>query len=63
MGCSLWQYVLRQRVRIAEGLMTDRALTLTQVATMSGFESYSAFAASFKSQRNMSPASFRTALA
>lgn len=62
MGCSLWQYVLRQRVRVAAGLMKDRALTLAEVSAMSGFESYSAFAASFKSILGLAPARYRAAL-
>ena len=62
LGCSVWQYVLRCRVQLAAGLMRDSALTLAQVAGMSGFETYSTFAAAFKAARGVSPASFRTAL-
>lgn len=62
LGCSIWQYVLRCRVQLAAGLMRDSALTLTEVATMSGFETYSTFAAAFKAARGVSPARFRTTL-
>jgi AraC family transcriptional regulator len=62
MGCSIWQYVSRRRVQLAAGLMKDPALTLAEVASMSGFESYSTFATSFKASRGVSPARFRVGL-
>jgi AraC family transcriptional regulator len=62
LGCSIWQYVSRNRVQLAIGLMKDPKLTLAQVAKLSGFESYSTFAATFKSVRSLSPAHFRTRL-
>jgi len=62
LGCSIWQYVSRSRVQLALGLMKDPGLTLAQVAKLSGFESYSSFAATFKSVRGVSPAHFRAAL-
>jgi AraC family transcriptional regulator len=62
LGCSIWQYVSRNRVHLAAGLMKDSALTLAQVASMSGFESYSTFAATFKADRGVSPARFRSGL-
>ncbi len=62
LGCSIWQYVLQQRIHIASGLMKDAALTLPQVASMAGFESYSTFAASFKAARGIAPAKFRAKL-
>ena len=62
LGCSIWQYVSRRRVQLASGLMRDHSLTLTEVASMSGFESYSTFAASFKTVQGISPARFRTSL-
>jgi AraC family transcriptional regulator len=58
-GCSIWQYVARERVRVARGLMRDAALSLTQIATMAGFDSYSSFAATFKASYGLSPARFR----
>jgi AraC family transcriptional regulator len=62
LGCSIWQYVSRRRIQLATGLMKDSALTLAEVASMSGFESYSTFAATFKTARGISPAHFRAAL-
>jgi AraC family transcriptional regulator len=61
-GCSIWQYVSRNRVQLAAGLMKDPELTLAQVAAMSGFESYSTFAATFKADRGVPPARFRSNL-
>ncbi len=61
-GCSIWQYVSRRRVEVATGLMRDSALTLAEVAGMSGFDSYSTFAATFKAARGVSPARFRASL-
>ena len=61
-GDSLWQYVLRQRMLLAEGLMRDRSLGLAEIALMSGFESYSAFAAGFLTRKGVSPAKYRSAL-
>ena len=62
LGCSVWQYVLRCRVQLAAGLMRDSALTLAEVARMSGFETYSTFAAAFKAARGVAPARFRATL-
>jgi AraC family transcriptional regulator len=62
LGCSIWQYVSRRRVQIAAGLMKDSAFTLAEVGTMAGFESYSTFAATFKTVRGLPPARFRAAL-
>jgi AraC family transcriptional regulator len=62
-GCSIWQYVARERVRLASGLMMDDALSLTEIAAMAGFESYSTFAATFKASRGLSPSRFRQSVA
>jgi len=58
-GCSIWHYVARERVRVASGLMKDAALSLKQIAMMAGFESYSSFAATWKASYGLSPATFR----
>ena len=55
----IWRYVSRLRVQVAVGLMKDATLTLAQVATMSGFASYSTFAATFLSEQGLSPSRFR----
>jgi AraC family transcriptional regulator len=61
-GSSPWQYVSRMRVQISTGLMRDASLGLAQIAAMSGFESYSSFAATFKAKHRVSPAQFRAGL-
>ena len=61
-GCPPWQYVSRLRVQVSRGLMKDASLNLTQIAAMSGFESYSTFAAIFKANHGVSPAQFRSRL-
>jgi AraC family transcriptional regulator len=58
-GYPVWRYVSRLRVTVAVGLMKDSALTLTEVATLAGFASYSTFAATFSSERGHSPSYFR----
>ena len=62
LGCSIWQYVSRRRIQLATGLMKDPALPLSEVASMSGFDSYSTFAATFKSTQGISPTRFRASL-
>jgi AraC-like DNA-binding protein len=61
-GTSPWQYVSRTRVQISKGLMRDASLSLAQIAAMSGFDSYSTFAATFKASQRVSPAQFRAGL-
>lgn len=61
-GCTIWQYVARERIGVATGLMNDEDLSLTQIATMAGFESYSTFATTFKACRGVSPSRLRSSL-
>lgn len=58
-GYPVWRYVSRLRVQVAAGLMRDQTLTLNVVAALSGFASYSTFAATFCAERGISPSSFR----
>lgn len=62
MHCSIWQYVIRLRVQTACGLMRNPTLSLAEIGAICGFESYSTFAASFKSSTGASPAAYRSAL-
>jgi AraC family transcriptional regulator len=61
-GYPVWRYVSRLRVQIAKGLMKDPLLTLFDVATLSGFRSYSTFAATFSAELGYSPSYFRRSL-
>lgn len=63
LGCSIWQYVLRERARRAASLMRDGALTLADVAQLSGFESYAGFIVAVKREFGATPAKLRVAVA
>lgn len=43
LGHSLWQYVLRERARLALDLMQDSRISLTEVSSAAGFETYASF--------------------
>ncbi len=58
-GRSIWQYVSQERAHLAAEMMRSPSISLTQIAVDSGFESYSSFAAGFKTQYGVSPAHFR----
>jgi AraC family transcriptional regulator len=58
-GQSIWQYVSQERTRLAAEMMRSPSISITQIAVDAGFESYSSFAAAFKSQFDVSPAQFR----
>jgi AraC family transcriptional regulator len=58
-GYPVWRYVSRLRVQMAMGLMKDHTLTLAQIATISGFASYSTFSATFTAEHGLSPSRFR----
>jgi AraC-like DNA-binding protein len=58
-GLPVWRYVSRLRVQLAVGLMKDPTLTLIQVAGLSGFASYSTFAATFSAEQGVAPSRFR----
>jgi AraC family transcriptional regulator len=58
-GHPIWRYVSRLRVELAVGLMRDRALPLTEIAVLTGFASYSTYAATFQAEMGVSPSQFR----
>lgn len=58
-GYPVWRYVSRRRVEMAKGLMKDPAFTLAQVSALSGFSSYSTFAATFSAEQGLSPLRYR----
>jgi AraC family transcriptional regulator len=62
LGCSMWQYVLRERVRVSVIAMSDRRLNLMQVSMVAGFETYASFAAALKAVYGQTPAQLRLAL-
>lgn len=61
LGCSIWQYVLRERARRALILMRDPALNLADVAQSAGFETYSGFIEAVRREFGQAPAKLRQA--
>ncbi|MFT3757123.1 MAG: AraC family transcriptional regulator [Pseudoxanthomonas sp.] len=59
MGCTPWQYVLRERARNAVALMRDHRVSLVQAAQRAGFETYASFIASVKREYGVTPAKLR----
>lgn len=58
-GLPIWRYVSRLRVELTVGLMHDQALPLAEIAALTGFASYSTYAASFQTEKGVSPSQFR----
>lgn len=58
-GCSIWQYVLRERAGRARALMGDVSLTMAEVAARAGFETYSSFAEAVKRTYGVAPRQLR----
>jgi AraC family transcriptional regulator len=58
-GYPIWRYVSRLRVELGVGLMRDRALPLADIAALTGFASYSTYAATFQAEKGVSPSQFR----
>lgn len=61
LGCSIWQYVLRERARYAFMLLRNPNLTLLQVSEIAGFETYASFITSAKREYGSSPRDLRRA--
>ncbi len=61
-GVPFHQYVNRFRVDRAALLLADQALSITQIASMSGFDSIKTFNRVFRQQTGMSPTQFRHSL-
>lgn len=59
LGCSIWQYVLRERARYAVVLMHDRALNLAGIAQLAGFDTYASFIAATRGEFGATPARLR----
>ena len=58
-GESPHQFVLRQRIERAQGLLSQRDLPLAQVALASGFANQSHFTRAFKRQLGLTPRAYR----
>lgn len=58
-GLTIWRYVLKQRARLAERLIREGSLSLTQVAYAAGFETYSSFVAAVRKEFGTTPIRLR----
>ena len=59
-GQSLWQYVLTRRAIRARTLIDTRPLTtLSEIASLCGFESYGQFIAAFRKVHGLAPSGYR----
>ncbi len=56
---SFYQYLLSKRITLAEQLLMDPAISVTEVAFRSGFSSSAAFTKAFRKQKGSSPSAFR----
>ena len=61
LGISVWQYVLRERARYASSLIANPKLSLLEVCTATGFESYASFIAAVRHEFGYSPSELRRA--
>ena len=62
LGVSVTTYVNKIKVREAMRLLETRSLSLTEVATASGFNSLSYFCKVFKSETGISPSGYKTSV-
>ena len=60
-GCSIWQYVLRERARFAASLIRQQRWTLLEISAMSGFATYASFIASMRREFGATPNALRPA--
>ena len=62
-GCTVTQWIWRQRLALAKARLADptlRALTVTEIALQFGFCTPSHFASTFKAQNGITPSDFRS---
>ena len=58
-GQTFYQYVSKKRIEQAELLLAREEMSITDVASASGFESLSAFIRMFKLIKGMTPTQYR----
>ncbi len=58
-GLSITAYVIKKRIERAKSLLTERTLTLNQVAESVGFSDYNFFSRTFKKETGVSPLVYR----
>ena len=60
-GCSIIEYLLKERVRRAKRLLTNGELSLSEIAAEVGFTDYNYFSRTFQKRVGVSPARYRAA--
>lgn len=60
MGMSVGEYILQQRIKIAEGLLKETHQVIGEVALQCGFTSVRHFLRQFKRERGMTPSELRS---
>ncbi len=58
-GYSFCSYICRRRIKVAEDLLEQPDLSITEIAMQSGFPSISTFNRVFRQQKNCSPSEYR----
>lgn len=58
-GLSITAYLIKKRIEKAKSLLTERTLTLNQVAESVGFSDYNFFSRTFKKETGISPLVYR----
>ena len=59
-GMSFYDYLTKERIQVAETLLLNPSLSVTDVAFQSGFSSISTFNRVFRTMKKCSPREFRT---
>ena len=60
MGCTFYDYLINQRIKAPEVLLTRDDLSITDIALQSGFSSISTFNRTFKLKKGCTPGEYRT---
>ena len=58
-GMSCYEYLLQKRVALAEQLLIQPDISITEAAMLSGFNSLSTFNRVFKSHKNCTPSEYK----
>ena len=58
-GVSITNYLIKKRIEKAKSLLTEKTLTLTEVADAVGFNDYNYFSRAFKKETGISPLVYR----
>ncbi len=60
MGCTFYDYLINQRIKATEVLLTRDDLSITDIALQSGFSSISTFNRTFKLKKGCTPGEYRS---